>query len=59
MGEFLRSNAATIVIGLALLGIVAGIIRGLVKKARRGQCVGCAYAGQCAGGCHGQAPRAG
>ncbi len=42
------------IIIFVLLGIIGGIIAYLYKAKKRGQtCIGCPYAKQCGGHCHG------
>lgn len=47
--SWLAENAATIVIGSILLVAVIFAIRYVVKKAKKGQCIGCD--GHCSNGC--------
>ena len=43
-----------VIVALILLAIVAGIITYLIRAKERGEtCIGCPYAKQCTGKCHG------
>lgn len=53
--SFITENLGTIGVGLAVLAVVALIVRGMVKRTRRGQCVSCEGCGK-AGSCHYQPP---
>jgi hypothetical protein len=47
MLDFVAQNLGSILVGLALTGIVAAIILHLLKTKKQGKCVGCS------GGCEG------
>lgn len=53
MLHFLAENWGTLVVGLAVLGIVAAIVRGQIKSRKKGGsscgcgCAGCAMSGSC------------
>ena len=55
MGEWLTSNLGTLIAGLALIAVIAGVIVALVRNKRKGksscgcQCEHCAMAGACHG----------
>jgi hypothetical protein len=45
MFDFIADNLATILIGLAVLAVIALIVANMVKKKRRGQVIGCGCSG--------------
>ncbi len=56
MLNFLAENAGTLLVGAILLAAVAAIVRGMVQRAKRGQCVSCEDCGKTCGGCPRQTP---
>ncbi len=55
MLQFFTEQAGTILVSAILLAAVVAIVRNMVKRAKRGQCVSCEDCGKTCGGC----PRSG
>ncbi|MCI8549035.1 MAG: FeoB-associated Cys-rich membrane protein [Lachnospiraceae bacterium] len=54
MFEILYGNLATILIGLAVLGMVALAVRSIWRNKKQGKCCGsCSGCSGCSAGCHG------